>query len=140
MFDNINILDNYWFFRLKEYFFSVYQNTLFDLTLFCLLIMLIFLLRNIYMKSSIRRARANLPLVIGGFFKSTIRIANVFNKYRDRVCLRWTLKIVSILNAGKLLCFNDVVNRKINKTFRCFHAINHLRFIQSIQDRWARRT
>jgi poly-gamma-glutamate synthase PgsB/CapB len=67
MFDYRLIFDSYWFYQLKEYFFSVYQNTLFDLTIFCMLIILIFLFRNIYMKSAIRNARANLPLVIGGW-------------------------------------------------------------------------
>ncbi|MBT7890481.1 MAG: poly-gamma-glutamate synthase PgsB, partial [Deltaproteobacteria bacterium] len=61
------ILDSNWFFRLKEYFFSVYENTLFDLMIFCILIVIIFFGRNIYMKYAIRKARNNLPLVIGGW-------------------------------------------------------------------------
>ncbi|MBF0612335.1 MAG: hypothetical protein G8345_12375 [Magnetococcales bacterium] len=53
--------------RLQDYFFSVYENTLFELVLFTLFATLFFFMRHIYLSQKMRWIRAGLPLVIGGW-------------------------------------------------------------------------
>ena len=53
--------------RLKEYFFSVYENSLSDLGIFTALLLLLFMIRSVYLKQIIRKARTRIPLVIGGW-------------------------------------------------------------------------
>lgn len=54
-------------YRFKNYFFSVFENTLFELALFSSSAMLLFIGRHLYHNRLIWRARANIPLVIGGW-------------------------------------------------------------------------
>ena len=51
----------------KDYFFSVYGNTLYELGIFAAAILLLFAGRQIYLSYMGRRARKRLPLVIGGW-------------------------------------------------------------------------
>ncbi len=53
--------------RLVEYFFSAYENTLFELGIFCSLLFAVFCVRNFLLKRAIVRARREIPLVIGGW-------------------------------------------------------------------------
>jgi len=53
--------------RAKDYFFSVYENTLFHLGIFVLIISGYFFGRHIYLNRMMRRARQSIPLVIGGW-------------------------------------------------------------------------
>lgn len=53
--------------KMKVYFFSIYENTLVDLGIFATGLLLLFLIRNIYMKYHIKTARAGIPMVIGGW-------------------------------------------------------------------------
>ncbi len=53
--------------ELREYFFSVYENTLYELSVFLLLVSGFFFGRHLYINRAIRKARARLPLVIGGW-------------------------------------------------------------------------
>lgn len=53
--------------QLKDYFFSVYQNTLSDLTFFVLIAIILFLANQFYVNKKLRKARRALPLVIGGW-------------------------------------------------------------------------
>ena len=52
---------------LREYFFSVYENSLYELGVFLSLVAGFFFGRHLYINRAIRRARARLPLVIGGW-------------------------------------------------------------------------
>lgn len=52
---------------LKEYFFSAYQNTLSDLSLFTGLFILFFIIKHLHANKKIRAARQSIPLVIGGW-------------------------------------------------------------------------
>lgn len=54
-------------YRFKNYFFSVFENSLFELALFASGSMIFFLARHLSLNHLIRRARANVPLVIGGW-------------------------------------------------------------------------
>jgi len=53
--------------ELKDYFFSVYENTLYELVVFLALVAGLFLGRHILVNRRIRRARRSLSLVIGGW-------------------------------------------------------------------------
>lgn len=53
--------------QFSSYFFSVYQNTLRHLAIFLLAVLLWFLGRHIWVNARMRRTRAALPLVIGGW-------------------------------------------------------------------------
>jgi len=53
--------------RLREYTFSVYENSFFDLALFTTALLLLFFGRRLQMGYQVRRARRALPLVIGGW-------------------------------------------------------------------------
>lgn len=53
--------------RFEDYFFSVYGNSLFELTLFLGAALAAFTARHLLANRAIRRARAELPLVIGGW-------------------------------------------------------------------------
>jgi poly-gamma-glutamate synthase PgsB/CapB len=54
-------------YRFKNYFFSVFENTLFELALFSTSAMVLFIGRHLYQNRLISHARANIPLVIGGW-------------------------------------------------------------------------
>jgi poly-gamma-glutamate synthase PgsB/CapB len=56
-----------WSERLKDYFFSVYENSLSELILFLLAIGGWFVGRHLWMAHLIRRTRRDMPLVIGGW-------------------------------------------------------------------------
>ena len=51
----------------EDYFFSVYENTLFHLAIFVTLVGTYFFSRHIYLNQMMRRARNKIPLVIGGW-------------------------------------------------------------------------
>ena len=51
----------------EDYFFSVYENTLFHLAIFVTLVSAYFLSRHIILNQLMRRARNKIPLVIGGW-------------------------------------------------------------------------
>jgi len=53
--------------ELREYFFSVYENTLYELSVFLVLVTTFFFGRHLYVNRTIRKARERLPLVIGGW-------------------------------------------------------------------------
>ncbi|HOW61070.1 MAG TPA: hypothetical protein PLJ20_00685 [Candidatus Contendobacter sp.] len=53
--------------RFRDYFFSVYQNSLFDLAVFLAALGGLFFGRHVVINTLIRRARQRLPLVIGGW-------------------------------------------------------------------------
>ncbi|MFQ5643141.1 MAG: hypothetical protein ACE5FQ_05505 [Thiogranum sp.] len=53
--------------EIREYFFSVYENTLYELSVFLLLVTTFFFGRHLYVNRAIRKARERLPLVIGGW-------------------------------------------------------------------------
>ena len=53
--------------RMREYFFSVYENSLFELTVFGCSVAAIFFGRILYISRVMRRTRAALPLVMGGW-------------------------------------------------------------------------
>ncbi|VAW78299.1 hypothetical protein MNBD_GAMMA14-1699 [hydrothermal vent metagenome] len=53
--------------ELREYFFSVYENTLYELSVFLVLVTTFFFGRHLYINRTIRKARERLPLVIGGW-------------------------------------------------------------------------
>ncbi len=57
---------NIWL-ELENYFFSLYENSLFDLSLFIGALSLFFILRNLFMSYQVRKARNNIPLVLGGW-------------------------------------------------------------------------
>jgi poly-gamma-glutamate synthase PgsB/CapB len=57
-----NISDDF-----KQYFFSVYENTLYELSLFLAAVGLFFFGHHILIHRKIRQARKRLPLVIGGW-------------------------------------------------------------------------
>ncbi len=56
-----------WWQRYSDYFISVYQNSLRQLIIFLGGMLALFLGRHVYANASIRRARNQLPLVIGGW-------------------------------------------------------------------------
>lgn len=56
-----------WWPGLRDYFFSVFENTLPELVMFTAAALLAFLLRHLYLNRQIHRARARIPLVIGGW-------------------------------------------------------------------------
>ncbi|HVR74430.1 MAG TPA: hypothetical protein VMT52_08870 [Planctomycetota bacterium] len=53
--------------RFKDYFVSVYDNSLFELTIFTALACSAFICRHIYASTSVRNWRRNIPLVVGGW-------------------------------------------------------------------------
>lgn len=53
--------------RLQNYFFSLYENTLYHLVLFTGGALALFLGRSLYLQQALRQARKRLPLVIGGW-------------------------------------------------------------------------
>ncbi|NOT57941.1 MAG: hypothetical protein HOP18_25335 [Deltaproteobacteria bacterium] len=53
--------------QLQEYFVSVHENSLFDLTLFTGLAALVFFGRHLYFNARQRRARDSIPVVLGGW-------------------------------------------------------------------------
>ncbi|MBV1931542.1 MAG: hypothetical protein KUG71_07480, partial [Porticoccaceae bacterium] len=56
-----------WWSEFQAYFFSVYQNTITQLTWFLAAMLSLFLGMHIYTNSQFRRARNDIPLVIGGW-------------------------------------------------------------------------
>jgi len=52
---------------IKDYFFSVYKNSLYELAVFTGIIIIAFVLSIIFQSITIRKTRANFPLVIGGW-------------------------------------------------------------------------
>ena len=61
------VIDPSFWLRIRDYFFSVYQNTLYELGLFLAAIGSLFVGRHLYVNSMVRRARRSIPLVIGGW-------------------------------------------------------------------------
>jgi gamma-polyglutamate synthase len=55
------------FIELKIYFFSLYQNTIYQLSAFIAAMAALFIGRHIYLSQSIKNARNKIPLVIGGW-------------------------------------------------------------------------
>ncbi len=53
--------------KLEDYFFSVYENTLFHLGVFVMLVSAYFFTRHIILNKIMQRARDHIPLVIGGW-------------------------------------------------------------------------
>jgi len=53
--------------HLEDYFFSVYENTLFHLGVFVALVSAYFFGRHVYLNQMMHRARNRIPLVIGGW-------------------------------------------------------------------------
>lgn len=53
--------------QFKDYFVSIYENTLYDLALFITLSLSYFMGRNIYLYHRLQKARNNLSLVLGGW-------------------------------------------------------------------------
>lgn len=53
--------------RFDNYFFSVFENSLFELMLFTVAGLVLFVARHLYQNRLIHRARAALPLVVGGW-------------------------------------------------------------------------
>jgi len=53
--------------RIQNYFFSAYDNTLFDLTLFIGLAIIGFIGHHVWVNERMRRARNGIPLVVGGW-------------------------------------------------------------------------
>ncbi|MCB1984070.1 MAG: HEAT repeat domain-containing protein [Burkholderiales bacterium] len=53
--------------RIQHYFFSAYENSLFELTVFTAAAILIFSIRHVYQSRKIHKLRNNLPLVVGGW-------------------------------------------------------------------------
>lgn len=51
----------------KEYFISVYENTLYELSAFLAVAIAYFIYRHLYLYRQIKKARNNLPLVLGGW-------------------------------------------------------------------------
>jgi poly-gamma-glutamate synthase PgsB/CapB len=51
----------------KDYFVSVYENTLYELSLFLGVVIFYFMGRHLYLYKKIKKARNNLPLVLGGW-------------------------------------------------------------------------
>lgn len=54
-------------FRIQDYFFSVYENSMQELVVFASAFLLFFVGRHIYMNRAIGKVRQQLPLVIGGW-------------------------------------------------------------------------
>ncbi|MDH3376684.1 MAG: hypothetical protein OEQ39_06905 [Gammaproteobacteria bacterium] len=52
---------------IRDYFFSIYENTLYDLGLFALGLTTLFVGRHLYLNRRFRRARERIPLVVGGW-------------------------------------------------------------------------
>lgn len=59
-------LDDLWY-RFKNYFFSVFENSLFELAVFSCTSLLLFIVRHLYLNQLIQRARAAIPLSVGGW-------------------------------------------------------------------------
>ncbi|MCP4180482.1 MAG: hypothetical protein GY756_22195 [bacterium] len=55
------------FTELKIYFFSLYQNTVYQLTAFIACMAALFIGRHIYLSQSIKKARKKIPLIVGGW-------------------------------------------------------------------------
>ncbi|MDH5479904.1 MAG: hypothetical protein OEX11_04000, partial [Nitrosomonas sp.] len=53
--------------RLKDYFFSAYENSLFELAVFTVIAILLFSGRHLYINYKINKTRQTLPLVVGGW-------------------------------------------------------------------------
>lgn len=53
--------------RIADYFFSVFENTIDDLAVFCLALLLIFLFERVWLHGKARNARGRMPLVVGGW-------------------------------------------------------------------------
>ncbi|MDQ1258062.1 MAG: hypothetical protein QG656_2671, partial [Candidatus Hydrogenedentes bacterium] len=53
--------------RMKSYFFSVYENSLYELCVFIVGLSALFMGRILYLSYAMRKARNRLPLVIGGW-------------------------------------------------------------------------
>lgn len=60
-------IDSNLYIEFERYFFSVYQNSLFDLGIFVSTLALIFFGRNFYLSYSLKKARNSIPLVVGGW-------------------------------------------------------------------------
>lgn len=56
-----------WWPRLHNYFFSVFENTLPELAMFTAFAIVAFIVRHLYLNWLMHRARAGIPLVIGGW-------------------------------------------------------------------------
>ncbi len=65
-FGDFGELKEFWA-RLQEYFFSVYQNTVQDLSFFALFAFGYFFAKHWYANHLLNRTRANIPLVVGGW-------------------------------------------------------------------------
>lgn len=59
--------DAEWWPRLHNYFFSVFENTLPELAMFTAAALIAFIVRHLYLNRQIHRARAGVPLVVGGW-------------------------------------------------------------------------
>ncbi len=53
--------------NIKNYFFTVYENSLYELGIFASVFLLLFVLGGMYKRRAVNRARKNMPLVIGGW-------------------------------------------------------------------------
>jgi poly-gamma-glutamate synthase PgsB/CapB len=56
-----------WWPRVQEYFFSAYENSLFELSIFMTLAVGFFIGRHLYLNYTLRRVRDRFPLVVGGW-------------------------------------------------------------------------
>jgi len=61
------LMDTDWYFRIRDYFFSVYENTLPDLAVFATVLLLFFAGSRFIMSRIAIRSRRKLDLVIGGW-------------------------------------------------------------------------
>ena len=57
----------YYLYEIKDYFYSVYGNNLIELTLFVIFLVLLFVITNVVKNNEIRKARADIGLLIGGW-------------------------------------------------------------------------
>lgn len=53
--------------QFKDYFVSVYENSLYELVFFMLIVIVFFITRHLYLYRQVRKARDRLPLVLGGW-------------------------------------------------------------------------
>ena len=60
-------LDLNWFYRIRDYFFSVYENTLSDLAIFTGALLLFFVVSRLVMSRIAIRSRRKIELVVGGW-------------------------------------------------------------------------
>ena len=53
--------------QFKEYFFSIYENSLYELGIFTAALAALFIGRHVYLNRALRKARQHIPLVVGGW-------------------------------------------------------------------------